>query len=296
LNCRSFQAQASWASIAAGGTGIVARRSFRKQVTLAARRKLNAVAVAAGFRSPCEHLWLGDREVQIWHRGSRADREAIAQNLHHQQYRFPFSRGGLKEAVDAFYTDAAHEGKAPLIVDAGAHIGTSAVWFATRYPKASVIAIEPDPGNAALLRRNARGFNIDVVQAGLGATKGVGRIVDPGFGEWSYRVSSDDAEGAVDIVTMPDVLRRKTDEQVVPFICKLDIEGAESGLFDDAAQTFGSFPVIVIELHDWMLPGQGSSRSFLEYHLASRRDLLHRGENLFSVDTARLIGAARPSS
>ena len=209
----------------------MAKGSFRTQVSLSVRRKLNTVAVAAGFSSPCESLWLGGREVQIWHRGSRADREAIAQNLYHQQYRFPFSRGGLNEAVDAFYVAAARGGKAPLIVDAGAHIGTSAVWFATQYPEATIIAIEPDPGNIALLRRNAARFNIDVVQAGLGSMKGAGRIVDPGFGEWSYRVSRDDTEGEIDIVTISDVLCRKTDDQLVPFICKLDIEGAESGLF-----------------------------------------------------------------
>lgn len=252
--------------------------------------RLHSLAVRLGAREPSEQLRVLGRDLRVWHRASRADREAIAQNLLHEQYRFPFSRGGVVEALERFHDSIIAAGKRPLIIDAGAHIGSSAIWFALRYPGASIIAVEPDPGNAALLRRNTSDFGIEVWEAGLGSAPGTAAILDPGFGEWSYRTMPDAAGGVVKVVTMEQLLEGKPASRFVPFICKLDIEGAEQDLFEAAgADAFSAFPLIIIELHDWMLPGQGSSRSFLRLHLSAGRDLLQRGENLFSVDAHRLL-------
>ena len=55
-----------------------------------------------------------------------------------------------------------------FIVDAGAHIGLAAVFFASKYPKATVIAIEPEPSNFGVLLRNVENYNnIKPIQAGL---------------------------------------------------------------------------------------------------------------------------------
>lgn len=40
------------------------------------------------------------------------------------------------------------------IVDAGANVGDAAVWYLARYPAATLVAVEPDPDNVALLRQN----------------------------------------------------------------------------------------------------------------------------------------------
>jgi hypothetical protein len=44
--------------------------------------------------------------------------------------------------------------RARVIVDAGANIGTSAVFFARKWPGARILALEPEAGNFALLLRN----------------------------------------------------------------------------------------------------------------------------------------------
>jgi 16S rRNA C1402 N4-methylase RsmH len=41
-----------------------------------------------------------------------------------------------------------------LIVDCGANVGYSSAFFLTQFPKAHVIAIEPDPDNFSLLEKN----------------------------------------------------------------------------------------------------------------------------------------------
>lgn len=69
---------------------------------------------------------------------------------------------------------------APLfIVDAGAHIGLSSVFFASKYPNATVIAIEPEPSNFEILLTNVSNYtNIQPVQAGLWSRKAHLRIQD----------------------------------------------------------------------------------------------------------------------
>src|SRR3954453_19511957 len=42
-----------------------------------------------------------------------------------------------------------------VIVDLGSNIGLSVVFFASKYPGARVLGVEPDPGAFELLRRNA---------------------------------------------------------------------------------------------------------------------------------------------
>ena len=69
----------------------------------------------------------------------------------------------------------------------------------------------------------------------------------------------------------------------VPFLLKIDIEGAEADVFSQNTDCFDRFPLIIIELHDWMLPGQANSQAFLRWHAGLDRDFVLAGENVFSV-------------
>lgn len=50
----------------------------------------------------------------------------------------------------------AFAGDAPSIVDLGANIGLATLWFKRAYPRARVVALEPDPAIFACLERNVR--------------------------------------------------------------------------------------------------------------------------------------------
>ncbi len=54
-------------------------------------------------------------------------------------------------------------------------------------------------------------------------------------------------------------------------------------MFSGGTDWLDQFYVAAIELHDWMLPGQASSRPFLSAVAALDRDFLFRGENVFSI-------------
>ena len=77
--------------------------------------------------------------------------------------------------------------KRPRIIDAGANIGASAIWFARTYPKAMVTAIEPHGGNFDLLIKNTIALNVENVYGAVAAKSGKIRLFDPGEGEWGYR-------------------------------------------------------------------------------------------------------------
>ena len=66
-----------------------------------------------------------------------------------------------------------------------------------------------------------------------------------------------------------------------PFICKVDIEGGEEFLFSKNTEWVARFPVIIVELHDWMLPWQRNSRNFLKRIANLDFDIIWRGENMF---------------
>ena len=56
-----------------------------------------------------------------------------------------------------------------LVIDCGANIGLSTVYFLTRFPNAHLIALEPDPDNFKMLARNTAGFSdrVTLLQAAV---------------------------------------------------------------------------------------------------------------------------------
>jgi hypothetical protein len=76
-----------------------------------------------------------------------------------------------------------------------------------------------------------------------------------------------------------------------PFLVKIDIEGAEQDLFSCNVEWIEKFPILIIELHDWLLPSQGTSRNFLKAIAPLDRDFVFFGENIFSIaNRPSLIG------
>jgi len=57
----------------------------------------------------------------------------------------------------------------------------------------------------------------------------------------------------------------------------------ENELFSCNTGWVDSFPLLVIELHDRMLPGTANSRNFLRTAASLDRDFVHFGENVFSI-------------
>ncbi len=148
-----------------------------------------------------------------------------------------------------------------LIVDCGANIGMSALYFARRYPQAKIIAIEPHPENHAMLLRNTRRVPaIHAVRAAVWPRQTV-LSVAAGAGT-SYAAATVTEARAAESNGVPALqLRDIIAEHGKIDILKIDIEGSEKPLFEDPScvEWLANTRVIYAELHDWMNPGSASA-------------------------------------
>jgi FkbM family methyltransferase len=182
--------------------------------------------------------------------------------------------------IVAYYDSCAK----PLVLDLGANIGLSTLYFAKNWPKATIVGVEPDQGNYALFCQNTAGHEHIVPMRGAIASKhGSARIINPDESEWGYRTEINDRNsGELIALSVSELLERHGDCE--PFICKIDIEGAEQELFSANTQWLARFPIVVIELHDWLFPRSGNSGNFLRAIARTNRDFILSGENIFLID------------
>jgi FkbM family methyltransferase len=175
----------------------------------------------------------------------------------------------------------------PLIVDCGAYIGTTAVYFALRYPHAGIVAIEPDDDNFKLLEHNTQGLTVRCVKAGVSNVPGQSWIEKDADHMTRHRLVPQE-NGPVSMIAINDIYRHHDD--CTPFIVKVDIEGGEKELFLSNTEWIDRTPIIIMEPHDWLYPKEGACLPFL-IELAGRpRDLIIKGEYLISI--AHDLGAA----
>jgi FkbM family methyltransferase len=189
----------------------------------------------------------------------------------------------LRARIVQCYDEILETGKIPTIVDAGAHIGIATLWFQHTYPRAQVVAVEPEVGNFELLKENAgHKSGVILLRAAVGATSGFVTIQNDGQHAllgWAARTHR--AEQGVPIVTMADAF--STVKNGAPFIAKIDIEGFESDLFSCNTEWLKGVFVVYIEPHDWMLPRKMTSRTFQRAMAALDFEIHISGENLLYV-------------
>jgi FkbM family methyltransferase len=209
------------------------------------------------------------------------------------QHDYDLSRLARAPDVTAVYDGILRAGHTPLILDCGGNVGLAARYFATTWPQAKVLSIEPDPGNAKLAIRNTLGTGVQVLNCAVGSSDGRCAVIDPGSGHHNaYRVVASDS-GDIEVVSLPTLLDRPDLRRCQPFIVKIDIEGFEADLFAGNTGWIDHIPILIIELHDWMLPGTANSRTFLAAIAGKDRDFLYRGENVISIaNTASSYAAA----
>ena len=217
-------------------------------------------------------------ESRRWHSD---DRNAIKTCFAYAQYDMP--SGLHRQYIDRVYREIVASGKKPLIVDCGANIGASVLWFSARYPEAHIVAVEPAPDNFALLRKNCAGLDVDLREAGIGAVDGTAHLSNPFDGGMSYRTAEGGDGINVEILSFERLMASKPQSTYSPFLLKVDIEGAEKSLFTASASLLDQFSLILAEPHDWLLPGQHTSVELFRFHAAAGREFAMNNENIASI-------------
>lgn len=186
-----------------------------------------------------------------------------------------------------------------VIVDAGANIGLTSVFFANKYPEAMIVAIEPEYSNFQMLKKNVAPYvNITAIHAALWKDDCEIDLVDPGVGHDGFQTleisdhgigyaNSNHVCGVTIAKLMHDFCINHID------ILKIDIEGSEKEVFDYSMPWINRVGVIVIELHDELRVGCARS-----LYLASRDfDVEWRkGETVFLARREYVMGTALPGT
>jgi FkbM family methyltransferase len=246
-------------------------------------------AMRLGLFFPARLLWrLAGRRiftaslpggVKVAMRCRSTDAKVVRQVFRDREY--DFSHYPHYQAVVAAYDAMLAAGEVPVILDLGANIGASALWFAASFPAARIIAVEPDPDNAAMCRRNtAPVAAITTVEAAVGGMAGEVSLAHRDAA-WGVRTQRD-SSGGVKVRTVAELMAQAGAGARL-LMAKIDIEGFESDVFGGDTSWLGDVRAVLIEPHDWMLPGQRSSRNFQRALAAYDFEILVCGENLIYV-------------
>lgn len=147
-----------------------------------------------------------------------------------------------------------------LIVDAGGYIGAAAIQFARMYPSARIVTLEPATANFEILARNVVPFpNIVPVKAALATMSSpAAPLTRRPSGHWGYTLTSTGADSEHVVESTPTVtlgeLRRQHGNRPIG-ILKLDIEGGEQPLLEEAGEELRAVFAVFAELHDRIVPG-----------------------------------------
>ncbi|MBX3176576.1 MAG: FkbM family methyltransferase [Candidatus Hydrogenedentes bacterium] len=152
---------------------------------------------------------------------------------------------------------------APVIIDAGAHMGLAIYYFKALYPHARITAFEPVPELCDLARENvARNGWEDVEILPFALASAAGRATFHRSRSWSmagslsaHRAEMGDALEPIEVecTRLSGYLRGPVD------FLKLDIEGAEDAVLEEAAPMLGNVQNLFCEFHE----GPGFARGRL---------------------------------
>ncbi len=141
------------------------------------------------------------------------------------------------------------------IIDCGANIGLASVYFANKFPNATIIAVEPDSRNFAYLKKNVAPYpNVHCLQKAIWSKPALMEVVDPGRGNWGYQTKEVEvSDHSIEGITIDQII----EEYVIPDIdfLKIDIEGAEKELFMHNYENWITKAIVIaVELHDFFDP------------------------------------------
>jgi FkbM family methyltransferase len=142
--------------------------------------------------------------------------------------------------------DCNHE--SPLIVDCGANIGLSCLYFKQIFPKAKIYAFEADPKIFNRLQSNlhSNGFHEGIVlhQAAVWVNE-----VGISFSAEGADGGSVIHSGGGHVITVPSIRLRDLLVKEHVDLLKLDIEGAEEMVLEDCDGAFSSVDKVFFEYH-----------------------------------------------
>ncbi len=184
--------------------------------------------------------------------------------------------------IKSKYDRAISTGGSPLVIDCGCNIGLSCLFFARALPKATIVGIEPARDNVELARKNTSRFDrIEIIEAAVHDKAGRMALKDPRAEKWAYQYAETDKDDPATIatITLDDVMAKHA--ATSNLIVKIDIEGGEYDLFRSNLGWLDRTDLLIIETHDWLIPGKATSSTMFQALAGRKFEILQSQENLF---------------
>jgi FkbM family methyltransferase len=175
-------------------------------------------------------------DVRLVLRANRgADAFILSEIFEHEYYRLP-----LPQAPET-------------ILDLGANIGLSTIYFSRMFPAARLACVEPAPENVRILSRNLtlNGVRAEVIAAAVDVKDGTATM-ERGVNDYGHRLmtcatSSPGTTFDVAAISVPSVLRRLGWQRAG--LLKIDIEGHEKPLLTEACDWLNLVDALCVEYH-----------------------------------------------
>ncbi|MFZ5953311.1 MAG: FkbM family methyltransferase [Candidatus Rifleibacteriota bacterium] len=136
--------------------------------------------------------------------------------------------------------------KPPLILDCGANIGISVLYFRKLFPEARIIAFEPDLEIFKTLEKNIRanfaGSDIKLFNSAVWINNGQMSFLSDGADGGKVEASG---ESLVNCVRLRDFIEENGHVDLI----KMDIEGAEGAVLADCSGVLDNVDRLFIEFH-----------------------------------------------
>jgi len=137
----------------------------------------------------------------------------------------------------------------PYIIDAGANIGLSIIYFKQLYPNAQIVAFEPDDKIFKILKSNITSFefnNITLIQKALWDSETTLSFFSEGADGGRIAVENDkDKIIEIKTIRLKEFLYKKVD------LLKIDIEGAEYTVLKDSFDLLSNVENLFVEFHSF---------------------------------------------
>lgn len=213
-----------------------------------------------------------------------AKKEIIFKN---KEFSFPISLRNNSSDIDVFYQvlfcncfNLNYGFEPKIIVDLGANIGLSTIYYKNKFPDCKILAVEPDKSNYDIFIENTKCYsNVFVYNNGIWHQDAFLEVRDENNEKWACRVGEvpEESENTVVAVTMNQIVKDHLIEQID--ILKIDIEGSEIELFSmNYISWLSKTKLVIIELHDWMRPG--CAKQFFNAISTYNYKMSHHGENI----------------
>jgi FkbM family methyltransferase len=132
------------------------------------------------------------------------------------------------------------------VVDIGAHVGAAAMWFHRLWPEAEIYCYEPAEDSVQLLRKNAPFAHVR--QCALSDHSGKAVLYKGPEATAARSLYGHERLCEVDVVAACEAFEAQHPK---PDVVKLDTEGCEVAIMENAWRFIDSAKVVYVEYHRW---------------------------------------------